>query len=151
MEEERHEFLNFELDVDGPWPPANRECLPVRRRGLGFEILVPPLFVKGLSVGDVVEAEISDGVVVSWRHLHRSKRTTVWVARLSNERAMDAQVALRRLKDMGCAVVEMNALGISSLDVPEAVGIGCVDDILEPLVAAGAVAVAFPSMRHDEV
>jgi hypothetical protein len=46
--------LVFALAPEEGWPPVATECLPCMRSGDGFRILVAPLFVKGVSVGDVI-------------------------------------------------------------------------------------------------
>jgi hypothetical protein len=46
--------LQFSLDVEGGWPPVGSESLPFIERLEGFELMVPPLFVKDLAVGDVI-------------------------------------------------------------------------------------------------
>lgn len=47
--------LTFRLDVVDGWPPVAAEGIPCFHDGGAYRIRVPPLFVKGLSAGDVIE------------------------------------------------------------------------------------------------
>ena len=59
--------LTFTLEIDDDWPPVAVECLPFERVANGYRALSVPLFVKDLSVGDVIAPEFNDhGEVVSW-------------------------------------------------------------------------------------
>jgi hypothetical protein len=51
--------LNFAFDVEGDWPPIAVEPLRFSPGAVGYKLLAPPLFVKELSVGDVIQAEVS--------------------------------------------------------------------------------------------
>ena len=46
--------LSFPLDVEDDWPPVAIESLPFEAEDRGLRLLAPPLFVNGLSVGDVI-------------------------------------------------------------------------------------------------
>lgn len=52
--------LKFPLDVEDDWPPVAVEGLPFDVALGGYVATVPPLFVKDLSVGDVIAVEIGD-------------------------------------------------------------------------------------------
>ncbi|MFT7723423.1 MAG: DUF4265 domain-containing protein [Roseateles sp.] len=140
--------LKFRLDVEDDWPPVALESLPFRKVVSGYETLAAPLFVKDLSVGDVIEAKI-DGKseVESWRHVSRSDHTTVWLLRLKQPNQIEEVLA--KLRELGCNSVGLDAAGCYAIDVPPTVGIGEVDAVLARLDDA-AVATAFPSMRHPE-
>lgn len=141
------ESLNFPLQVEDGWPPVPVECLPCRRTDTGFEILAAPLFVHGISVGDVIAVRSgSDGSIEAWRHVHKSKRTTVWLLQVAVAPVIDG--ALARLRTLGCNSVGLQSWGCFAVDVPESVSLGDVDAILAEL-DEGSVAVAFPSLRHD--
>jgi hypothetical protein len=111
--------------------------------------LVSPLFVRDLSVGDVIEATLDDDGhrVESWRHVSRSGRTTIWLLRM--QPSVTINKVLEQLRGMGCNTVSLEDLGTYSVDVPESVPIEEVDAALAHL-DADSVAVAFPSMRHEE-
>lgn len=46
--------LGFALEIDDGWPPVAVESLPLRVTREGHVVEAPPLFVKDLSVGDVI-------------------------------------------------------------------------------------------------
>lgn len=140
--------LAFPLDVDDGWPPVSVESLPFRASPDGYEALVSPLFVKDLSVGDVIEATIDpDDRVHCWRHFSRSGRSTIWLLRLRSSDTLHAVLA--ELRALGCNTVALDTVGAYSVDVPDSVSIEVVDAALAHLDVA-SVAVAFPSMRHGE-
>ncbi|WP_350339216.1 DUF4265 domain-containing protein [Geomonas sp. Red32] len=111
--------------------------------------LVPPVFVKGLSVGDVIEVSLESEPrrVAFWRHVKRSGHTTIWLLRLCRSATIEA--VLTELRGLGCNTVGLEKLGTYSVDVPETVQIETVDVVLANL-DADSVAVAFPSMRHQD-
>lgn len=141
--------LNFPLNVEDGWPPVAAECLPFKVTPDGYVALSPPLFVKDLSVGDVINATLDaeDYRVTSWRHVTKSGHTTVWLLRIRRTNTIEA--VLLELRDLGCNTVELKEAGVYSVDVPELVSIETVDIILAH-IDADLVAVAFPSMRHPE-
>ena len=142
--------LGFVLDVEDGWPPVAVESLPFTT-GLieEYRLTKPPLFVKDLSVDDVIAVTEFDleGNVVSWRHVVRSKRTTIWMLRL--QQTEDIERALSELRTLGCNTVGLDSVGCYSIDVPERLEIEKIDPVLSGLDAE-CVAVAFPSMRHPE-
>lgn len=141
--------LVFPLAVEKGWPPVTSESLPFRICDGRYEALVPPLFVKNLSVGDVISAEVDpiSQCVVGWRHVAKSGHSTVWLARLRPSDTI-AQV-LAEVRKLGCNTERFEAGGVYSIDVPDSVEMSAVDDVLAGLDRA-SVAVAFPSMRHDD-
>ena len=140
--------LKFPLDVVDGWPPVAVESLPFRLSAEGYRAMVSPLFVKDLSVDDVISAQLGDeNLVESWRHLVRSGRTTIWLLRLKLPNRID--LALAELRELGCNSVGLASVGCYSIDVPETVSVDKIDAILSTL-DSDAVAVAFPSMRHPE-
>jgi Domain of unknown function (DUF4265) len=142
-------ILEFGLVEKDGWPPVSVESLPFSVASDGYVALLPPLFVKDLSVGDVIDAEvdIDSFRVVSWRHVVRSKRTTIWLLQMRSSDTIN--VVLAKLREHGCNTVGLDALGTYAVDVPESVAIEMVDKALEHLDPE-SVAVAFPSMRHHD-
>lgn len=66
--------LAFRVTVDDDWPPVRVECLPFAPAGAGLRLLTSPLFVKGLSVADVVAVTAEeDGQVLQWRMVAPSR------------------------------------------------------------------------------
>lgn len=139
--------LNFPLEEQDGWPPVSVECLPFRKVGDHYEVLDAPLFIKDMSVGDVLSVTLEADLVSAWRHVRRSDRSTFWLGRLQQTDAID--IVLRELRELGCNTARAPALGTYAIDVPETVEIGLVDDILDRLDRE-AVAIAYPSMRHPE-
>ncbi len=138
--------LSFKLQECDGWPPVSVECLPFKVHGKELECLVAPLFVKGISVGDKIIAEIDvAGEVKSWRTVFKSKRSVVWLLRLNEHNNLET--VLSSLRDLGCNTVNGGEFGIYSIDIPPNIGIRDVDSLLSNLDRNGS-AVAFPSFRH---
>jgi hypothetical protein len=143
-----HVELCFSLDVRDGWPPVAVEGLPFRVTAAGYESTQPPLFVKDLSVGDVISAEVADaGLVEAWRHASRSGNSVVWLLRIG--RTDQIEGVLEKLQSVGCRTVSLPSAGSHAIDVPEDVSIDLVDAVLGELDSA-KVAVAYPSFRHAE-
>lgn len=141
-------LLKFPLAVEDGWPPVAVESLPFLASAAGYQARVSPLFVKDISVGDVIAATLGDeNTVEEWRHITRSPRTTIWLLRLKQPNGIDA--ALDGLRNLGCNSVGLDTAGCYAVDIPETISMKIVDSILASL-DGDAVAVAFPSMRHPE-
>ncbi|MCB9878919.1 MAG: DUF4265 domain-containing protein [Planctomycetes bacterium] len=141
--------LSFPLDVQDGWPPVAVECLPFKTEDAGVRLLVAPLFVRGLSVGDVLECTIESDTehVTAWRHVTKSDHSTFWLLRAGDERVL--LDGLERLRSIGCSTVGVAQLGVFAVDVPGEVSMDTVDSILDSLVERG-FPVACPSSRHPE-
>jgi hypothetical protein len=140
--------LRFPLDVEDDWPPVGSESLPFEATDDGLQALVAPLFVKNLSVHDIVEAEMDeDGYVRSWRHKRLSDHSTIWLLRLSEPNSISC--CLEQIRILGCNTVSLDQFGCYSIDVPGSVPINKVDEILGGLNEE-EVALAYPSMRHPD-
>lgn len=142
------ESLKFTLDVEDDWPPVGIECLPFQKTEVGYKLTTAPLFVKDLSVDDIISARLADANLVrDWQHVYRSKRTTIWILR--KQRTNEINVVLTKLRSIGCNSVSLEQFGCYSVDVPEDIDIEVVDELLSTLDDK-AVAIAYPSMRHPE-
>lgn len=140
--------LGFPLNVEDDWPPVSLESLPFSQTAEGFALQVPPLFVKGLSVGDIIAVEKDEeNRVWNWSHLQKSKHTTVWILRIKAGESI-AQW-LEELRTLGCRISDFGKYGCYALDVPEHIPIETIDQRLEQLDPEH-YATAFPSMRHEE-
>jgi Domain of unknown function (DUF4265) len=141
--------LQFPLDVEDDWPPFGSESLPFETVLEGHKSLVPPLFVKDLSVDDIIAVLERDdeGMVRAWEHVNRSNHSTIWLMRIGETENIGP--CLEKLRSMGCNTSTMDQVGCYSIDVPPSIAIADVDEILEQL-EEDAVAVAFPSMRHPD-
>lgn len=149
-ENKRVVSLKFALEVEDGWPPVSVESLPFEMKSTEeYLLLKPPLFVKDLSVGDVISALKfnQDGSLISWQHTVRSARTTVWLLRL--KQTDEIKRALDSLRKLGCNTVGLDLVGCYSIDVPDTIKMADVDMILSRL-DSNSVAVAFPSMRHPD-
>lgn len=140
--------LQFILNIEEDWPPVGSESLQFRKLTFGYECLSVPIFIKDLSVGDVINVEINgSGFVSSWTHFARSKRSTIWLLRIATNDQIEP--CLERLRFLGCNTTSVVEFGCYAIDVPKNLSISDVDQVLESLDPS-SVAVAFPSMRHSE-
>jgi hypothetical protein len=141
-------FLKFRLAVDEDgWPPAGAESMPVEELPVGYRILVPPFFLRELSVGDVVNCSLDDeGYVDSWAHQGRSQRSTIWVFQ---SKLPQWNAAKSALLESGCNVETYPNIGLHAIDLPSEVTLQTFDKLLAPCIAAGAM-VAYPSLRHAD-
>lgn len=139
-------FLCFKLDIDsGGWPPAGAESIPVEVSGSAFRILLPPFFVKDLSVDDVIKCNFdNEGYVQSIHHEYRSDRSTVWLATMG---LAQWQPAKERLLALGCNIETFKQYDLSSIDLPADVSLFTFDTLVKPIIEAGRY-VVFPSLRH---
>ncbi len=115
----------------------------------GVRLLVAPLFVRGLSVGDVLGYRIDStcNQVAEWHHVTKSDHSTFWLLRSGDEREL--LDGLEQLRSLGCSTVSAAQLGVFSVDVPGTISMSAVETILESLEGRG-FPVACPSRRHLE-
>jgi hypothetical protein len=141
--------LHFSLEVDDDgWPPVAVEGLPCTDLGGEFRVESPPLFVKGLSVGDIISVALdANGNVASWQSIQKSKRSTIWILRLEKSNCISDVLA--ELRALTCHTVQLSQCGSYAVDVPEEVEMKHVDACLARLDPETA-AVAFPSFRHED-
>ncbi len=110
--------LSFSLAVEDGWPSVGLECLPFDTVPGGLKLLVPPLFVKKLSVGDVITVRARRERVSSWKHTQRSRHSTIWIAELGRGITRAIKRALKRLRELGCSTSTSKDLGVYAVDVP---------------------------------
>ncbi|MBK6881998.1 MAG: DUF4265 domain-containing protein [Flavobacteriales bacterium] len=140
--------LNFILDVHEGWPPVAVESIPSKSVSGGFEVLDAPLYVQGLSRGDVVRIDVGNSdEVIRWSHIVRSQHSTVWLLRLNTPNNIEDVLA--KVRDLSCSTVSLPSQGSYAIDVPGDVKLERVEALLENLDSA-TVAVAYPSLRHVE-
>ena len=143
--------LNFQLNVDDGWPPVSVEGVPCSPVAGGFRVEAPPLFVKNLSVGDVISAAPdAEGRVWEWAHVSKSTRTTIWVGRLKQSAQLHIENLLHSLRTLGCYSSGNEVLGCYAVDVPSTCAIENVDKLTERADQKG-IAIAYPSFRHEEL
>jgi len=142
--------LYFQLEVDDGWPPVSVEVMSCEEVAGGYRIKSPPIFVKGISVGDVITADPDgEGRVWEWQHLSQSMHTTIWLGRLEGEVQVEIDEILKKLRALHCNIAEIRALGCYAVDVPPQCPIQRIDEALDD-VDADRIAVAFPSFRHPD-
>lgn len=140
--------LHFLLTIRDEWPPVALEGVLCTEVEGGYRIDEPPLFVKGISCGDVIAvSRNSEGDVLSWTHIQRSGRTTIWLLRTG--KADNTAEVLSKLHSLNCKTAQLPQFGCYSVDVPKECAIADVDSCLAQLNTE-SVAVAYPSFRHDE-
>lgn len=140
--------LTFTLDVNDGWPPVAREGFGFRQRADDcYELLAPPLFVKDLSVGDVISVELDEeGYVEGWAHVARSGNSTLWLMELE---PATIEPLLQCLQSLQCTFVSFSEFHYYSVNVPAECPVESLDDCLG-LVDDSKVAKAFPSFRHGK-
>jgi len=142
--------LLFKLDCDDEWPPAAVEGIWGQPEGSWFRALTCPLFVKGLSVGDVIAPELDNqGEVTAFKVIQPSQNSTVWVI------AQDPNVRenlLAAVRALGCNTVGglHTTPSLCSIDVPANVTIDEIDSILGSLEREEKISIAYPSFRHPD-
>ena len=137
------------LESEDNWPPVAVECLPCVLLDHGYRVEAPPLFVKGLSVGDIISVVKDDeGNISSWEHISKSKRSTIWLLRTLNSDGIEQ--ILQELRSINCNTVQLVEYGCYSIDVPEKCLIEKVDAQLARFDPT-CVAIAYPSFRHEEL
>ena len=140
--------LPFNLLVENECPPVSVEHLPCIVVGKSYRVENPPLFLKHLSVGDVISVVRADnGNVASWSHISMSKNTTIWL--LQTAKTEGLAEALSKLRSLGCHTVQLPEYGCYSIDVPEICAINDVDECLSRLDTT-TLAIAYPSFRHSD-
>jgi hypothetical protein len=138
----------FQLLIENEWPPVGSEALQFEKTEKYYKCVSVPLFVKQLSVGDIISFTISDnGFVKSWSHISKSNNSTIWILRLDGNQSIDSCLAELRL--LQCNTAGIDEFGCYAVDVPDFVQIADVDFILNSL-DENLVGIAFPSMRHPE-
>lgn len=139
--------LNFNLPDEGDdWPPVTTECMPFEDQGGGaYRLLVPPLFVRDLSVDDVLLVEIGkEGIVENWRHKARSNRSTIWVLGLKQK---NFEIVVKKLLELRCNVTRALSFDVASIDVPGELDRKTLESWLDKL---DEDAVGYPSYRHED-
>jgi hypothetical protein len=144
--------LLFQLHEDEEgWPPVAVEglwCEPLD--GL-YRVQTCPLFVKGLSIGDLIEVQQdAQHEVAAFTVVQPSGNSTVWV--IFWVEPID-EPTLHQLRSAGCETI--GPLGgwktaLCSVNVPAEVSFGEVDAILQPLEESGRASAAHPLHRHND-
>lgn len=135
----------FNLDVEDGWPPVAREGLQCTTQNGYYRVEVPPLFIKNISVGDLIEVQFdSAGDVKHWRQVKESSRSTVWIMTFGG---YSVQSVIQKLLLLKCNVERFEEYGYFSIDVPAECPVGKLDACLQDIDTSKA-SIAFPSFRH---
>ena len=138
--------LTFALEVDDGWPPVAAECLPASISAEGARLLVPPLFVKGLAVGDLFNVtQTADGQVVAWSLLSESGHSTVWIMSFGG---LEVDGLLAQARELVCSTSVFPTKLVGAIDLPPAVPATVLDGMLAPY-SEDKLAVAYPVWRHE--
>ena len=136
--------LLFVLQIEDGWPPVAKEGLGCTLCNGGYRVDVPPFFVKDLSVGDVIAVQRNEaGEVISWRHVRKSKRSTVWIMVKGDSSIEDV---IGCLKGLQCNIERFTQYRYFAVDVPESCLATRLDECLDSLGERAHV--AYPSFRH---
>lgn len=137
--------LTFTLKVEEGWPPIATEGMPCRVVEGGYEILTPPLFVKDIAVGDVIQvAEENEGQVVEWTMVEESRHCTVWVMAHDTELASE----LKELRELGCNTASLPGWSVYAIDLPPELNADELDARLERY-SEEQISVAYPVWRRE--
>lgn len=141
--------LIFPIRRKNDWPPApiGSECIPCTVEGDNYRVLVAPLFIKNLSVGDLIRIEAGKiENVKKWKHVEKSRNSVIWImSRMPTNAALFKSV-LDKLKSLNCFISSLEHLGHYSICVPGECKIAKVDWQLDKL--GESVFICWPSFRH---
>jgi hypothetical protein len=139
--------LTFALDVEDGWPPVAAEGLPCRPVAEGLEVLVPPLFVRGLAVGDVIRVKSEvNGQVTEWRTVRASSNSTVWAM----AHGVDLSEELNELRALGCNTSSFPGGQVHAIDVPASLAIEELESRLDGRYSEEQLALAYPVWRRED-
>lgn len=146
LDKNKRILFRLEQDADG-YPPNNWESLWAREiTESQFQIDNIPFFVRGISLGDIVTAENSDGEL-RFKHLvSRSGNSVIRVIVFDIEEVTELRNELRKL---GCASEQSHIEGLFAISIPSSVQIGSVDELLRSGEAQGKWEYEDASIRHN--
>ena len=137
--------LTFRLEVEEGWPPVAAEGIPCVEGAVGLCVTVPPLFIKGLAVGDQIEVtDESEGQVISWRHVEQSGHSTIWVM----PKQLNIEQELAELRNLGCNTAVFPGGVLYSIDLPPELSPEAIDKRFGPIEKQ--ISIAYPAWRHRD-
>jgi Domain of unknown function (DUF4265) len=140
--------LTFALDVYDGWPPVAAEVIYCNENKNGYEILNPPFFLKGVSVGDILNV-VKDGVngqVFEWSYSLKSSNSTIW---LMNSDSSICEITILKLNEIGCVTEYFFSFSLVAVSFPCTIPSEKIDHLVGEFEKQG-FSVAFPSWRHEE-
>ncbi|WP_328996774.1 DUF4265 domain-containing protein [Kribbella sp. NBC_01245] len=132
--------LHIKLAQDGSgWPPYDSEEVAVEKVGEDeYRLLTPPMFAKGLAVGDVVHAHEYGDPPVPWiaSLVSSSGHSTI---RVITRLGFDEEATVARLTAAGLALKPTTLLGLHLADLPAERQYGPILAELATLADAGQI------------
>jgi hypothetical protein len=147
MADENYKKVVFQLeqDEDG-YPPDNWESLWAKEVEPGlYSIDNIPIFVKGISNGDIVAAEQEDGEL-RFKRLVRPSPNSVFRLYLSD--VSDAQAARESFRKLGCESEQSHIPKLVAVEIPGSVSIAQVAALLDEGAESGRWEYEEGVLRH---
>ena len=140
--------LTFALDVIDGWPPVAAEVIYCNKKKNGHEILNPPFFLKGVSVGDILNVvkDRVNGQVFEWNYLFKSSNSTIW---LMNSDPSICEKTILKLNEIGCLSEYFFSFSLVAVSFPCTISADKIDHLVSEFEEQG-FSIAFPSWRHEE-
>ncbi len=145
--EDRHIKILFKLEVDEHgYPPDDYESLWAKvMADNSYQIDNIPFFVQGLSEGDLVAVEKSEGEFVFSKIIDKSKITTVRIICFDES---NIQAIREKLSDFGCDTEFMEDYGLIAVSVPSDVDYEPISKYLSECENDGSLEYEESALRH---
>ncbi|WP_047393563.1 DUF4265 domain-containing protein [Chitinibacter sp. ZOR0017] len=139
--------LGFALDVVDEWPPIATEYVWCNELDGEFELLSPPVYIKGLACGDRFTAmpDPVNSLVFEFVVTKESGNSLIWIMNDNEAQFKEFEASFNVLK---CSIVRFDEFNHFSIHVPKEVDSLAINLLANRLEEAG-LAVAFPVWRHD--
>jgi hypothetical protein len=135
--------IGFPLEVEDNWPPYEVEHIHVDVVEGGYLVKSIPFFVRGISYEDILYVDLYEqNYVVDWRHIKKSKNTTLWIME------KDSSAIIDEIEALGCGVEGGALPKLYSINVPGFVKFDQIDGLMSKYQESGIIEVAYPSFRH---
>jgi hypothetical protein len=143
-------LFQLQQDEDG-WPPVAVEGLWCEPLNGHYRLQTCPLFVKRLSIGDLLAVELdAHEEVHEFKVVEPSANTTVWIMFWDESVLENTLEQLRLIKCDTTGPLTGMETSHCSVNVGAHIDMSDVDEILQPLEGAEQIAVAYPSYRHPD-
>ncbi|MHB8735138.1 MAG: DUF4265 domain-containing protein [Terriglobales bacterium] len=145
MAEEKYTKISFSLeqDVDG-YPPDKWETIWAYEMESGLYCVDNiPFYVKGISCGDVISAEIKEGQL-EFKELVRPSTNSVFRVYVSN--AADVKAVRDLFRNLGCESELSNLPKLIAIDIPGSVPIEPILKLFDEGVQKGVVSRVFRTL-----
>ena len=144
---ENHRKIRFPLEPDSDgYPPVGAESLWAYECEPGlYSVDNIPFYVKGISSGDIVAADVYDGML-EFQQLVRPSENSVF--RLILQNVTDVQKARDSFRQLGCSTELSNIPGLFSLEIPGSVPFEPVAALLDAGLESGRWEYEEGVLRH---